>query len=462
MELNPRSNEAYKLLHNGTLALTRAERQGIRVDLDYVAKKRASLDELIAGKFETLQSSRFYRAWKHYRGGKAINIDSPQQLQSYLYKHLKKIPPKTTESGQGSTDDEALRDLNIPELNLILDIRKYKKIRDTYLKPFQREAVNGVIHPFFSLNRVRTYRSSSDKPNFQNIPAMQIVRRALFPRPGHQLLEVDYSALEVAIAACYHKDPTMLDYVRTDPGAMHGDMAQKIFFLNKMDKSIPELKHLRSAAKNSFVFPQFYGDYYGNNAIHLAQWVKLPTEGTWPKNRGVSLPDGTKISDHMRTHGIKSIKAFMDHMRDIEEHFWEERFPVYKRWKEEWWQLYQKYGYIDMYTGFHCQGLMGKNNVINYPVQGSAFHCLLWSFIELDRIMREEKWDTRLIGQIHDAIILDVNPRELDHVIKIIHRVTTQDLPKAWKWIIVPLEVEADLCPVDASWAQKQEYEFIS
>ena len=100
---------------------------------------------------------------------------------------------------------------------------------------------------------------------------------------------------------------------------------------------------------------------------------------------------------------------------------------------------------------------MERNSVINYPVQGSAFHCLLWSFIELDRIMRHEQWNTKLVGQIHDSILLDVYPPELDHVLKVIKRVTCHDLILNWPWIIVPLEIEAELSDVDLSWYHKKE-----
>jgi DNA polymerase-1 len=103
---------------------------------------------------------------------------------------------------------------------------------------------------------------------------------------------------------------------------------------------------------------------------------------------------------------------------------------------------------------------MSRNDCINYPVQGAAFHCLLWAFIELDRIMRDEQWDTRLIGQIHDAIVLDVHPDELSHVVEVIRRVTCSDLPNAWKWINVPLDVEMELCPIDKSWADKEKTKY--
>jgi DNA polymerase I-like protein with 3'-5' exonuclease and polymerase domains len=105
---------------------------------------------------------------------------------------------------------------------------------------------------------------------------------------------------------------------------------------------------------------------------------------------------------------------------------------------------------------------MKKNDATNYPIQGSAFHCLLWSFIELDRIQREEKWDSRLIGQIHDAIVLDIEPSEMEHVMKTVKRVTCVDLPRKWPWIIVPLDVEAEVCEVDRPWNTKKAYKIVS
>ncbi len=134
----------------------------------------------------------------------------------------------------------------------------------------------------------------------------------------------------------------------------------------------------------------------------------------------------------------------------------EERFPDYAAWKERWWNVYKKYGYIDLYTGFRCSGIMTKEQVTNLPIQGAAFHCLLWSFIEVDKYIQKEKWDTKLIGQIHDSMVFDANPKEVDHVLEVVHKITSIDLPKAWKWIIVPMEVEVEKCPVNGAWSQKQ------
>jgi len=458
MNINPRTYEAYQLFHDGILALAHAEQAGIRVDLEYIEGKKTHLTRKIDRLEKQFMETKFFLHWQHSVKGK-ININSNAQLAHFLYDVKKIKVEKETASGQGSTDDEALQAMNIPELNSLLEMRKLKKVRDTYLDAFAREQINGYIHPFFNLHLVRTYRSSSDSPNFQNIPkrdeeSMQIVRKAIYPRPGHQLVEIDYSGIEVKIAACYHKDPTMLHYINDPKSDMHGDMAKQIFMISNFDKKNPDHYTLRQAAKNGFVFPEFYGDYYGNCAINMAcRWGQLP-QGKWTGNQGIPL-NGKTLSDHLIAKGITSLDSFSNHLKKIEGDFWGKRFADYAKWKELWWKLYQKYGYIDLLTGFRCYGQMGKNDTSNYPVQGAAFHCLLWSFIQIDKIIRDKGLDSRLIGQIHDSMILDVNPLELAQIREIAHKVTCQDLPEAWKWIIVPLEVEMEISPVDASWAEK-------
>lgn len=455
--------DANKLTHQGILALARAERQGIRVDAEFTEARHAELTVTIDELTASFEASKFYRHWKHTNGKNSLNINSNHQLSNYLYK-VKKIKPSiTTPSGMGSTGDDALSALGIPELDTLLRIRKLKKLRDTYLKAFREEASNGYIHPIFNLHMAATYRSSSDSPNFQNLPirdpeSKKIIRGCLYPRPGHQLVEIDFSGLEVSIAACYHKDPTMIKYLEDTTTDMHGDMARQIFnFGDEFDKSEKVYSTLRAGAKNGFVFPQFYGDYYGNNAVSLSQWAQLPLKTKYQPTDGLMLPSGINLGEHLINTGITSLGTFTKHLQGIEKHFWGKRFPVYANWKKKWFAEYQKKGYFDMYTGYRCSGVMGKNDVINYPVQGAAFHCLLWSFIQLDKAMVKEEWDTRLIGQIHDSILFDVHPDELTHVMETAKKVTEIELSKTWDWINVPLKIDIELCHVDESWLHKKD-----
>ena len=457
------SVEAYKLLHDGTLALERAERTGIRVDVEYLGQAYVDLTREMGQLDYDFKESKFYANWAKSQD-KEPNPNSTVQLSNYLYNVLKRKPLKLSEkTGRGSTDKESLTYLNIPELDMILRIKKLKKIRD-YIEGFQREQENGRLHPSFNLHLVRTFRSSSDRPNFQNIPkrdkeAMKITRSALYPSRGNQLLEADFGALEVCIAACYHKDPTMIKYLKTGYD-LHGDMTAQLFKLKDFDKHKDQHAYLRAATKNGFVFPQFYGDYFRNCAESMAcTWGELPTTGKWRSGQGVSVAAGTSLADHFLSVGIRDLAAFTNHVEEIEKDFWGNRFSVYAKWKERHWHQYQKTGYVDLLTGFRCQGIMGKNDAINYPIQGAAFHCLLWSFIELDKMLYKTKWRTRIIGQIHDAVVFDVYPPELPMLVQHIKRITTVDLPKAWTWINVPLTVDFEICDVDVSWAEKRELE---
>ena len=460
MKINPKTKEAYNLFHEGILALSRAEQSGIRVDLPYIEHQKVVLTRKINRLENEFKETNFFKHWEHSTNGK-VNINSDQQLRHFLYSVKKLKPPKLTASGVGATDEEALKQLNIPELNILLECGKIKRLRDVNLDGFAREQVDGYIHPMFNLHLVKTFRSSANSPNFQNIPirdeeSMQVCRGALYPRPGHQLLDVDFKAIEVSVNACINKDPTLVKYQKNPKSDMHGDMAKQIFKLDKLDKSIPSHKILRYAAKNGFVFPEFYGDYYKNCAIGLCEWGELP-QVRWHEGEGIEMSQGT-LSDHLISKGIKSFSAFTDHIQTIERDFWDNRFPVYAEWKNRWWKTYQRYGYFDTPTGFRCSGVMGKNDVTNYPAQGSAFHCLLWSFIQTDKVSIKEHWDSRLVGQVHDNQVMDIHPDELEHVASTIIKITSEDLLKHFDWISVPMTVEMEICDVDQPWSTKKEF----
>lgn len=458
IECNPNTLEAYKLLHEGTLALCHAEQAGLRIDMDYVEKKSKHLTRQIDRIENNFKESQFFKDWQRSSKVK-VNIGSGPQLGKYLYEVKGIKPSKETEKGSGSTDDKALKQLNIPELNDLLEAKKLKKLRDTYLIGFTREQVDGYIHPFFNLNLAQTFRSSSDSPNFQNLPkrdkeAMKIVRSAIYARPGHGLMEADFSGIEVRSNACINQDTNLIKYILDPTSDMHRDMAQQIFKVEDFNKQIPGHAVLRQAAKNAFVFPEFYGSWYKNCAEGLVcTWGELP-KTKWKKGMGIPLGKAT-LSDHLIAEGLPSYEQFTDHLKGIEDDFWHNRFKEYDAWKERWWRQYQKKGYFDLPTGFRCVGLMDRKQVCNYPGQGSAFHCLLWSFAQLDKVRIEEGWNTKLVGQIHDSIVLDYHPAELEHVKETIHRILTKELPEAFKWIIVPMEIEIEVNGVDKSWADK-------
>ena len=155
------------------------------------------------------------------------------------------------------------------------------------------------------------------------------------------------------------------------------------------------------------------------------------------------------------------VGTFEHHMKAVESDFWNNRFGEYGEWKKDWYNKYQKKGYFDTLTGFRIRGIMGKNDVINYPVQGAAFHCLLWSLTELQlRQLKKHKMQTKIVGQIHDSIVADVPIEEVADYIALARDVMCERVRKWAPWLIVPLDIEAEVTPEGGTWADKKEVGF--
>ncbi len=415
------------------LCMARAEHNGIRLDLPGADALRVELTERMDRIERRVLSLPELTQWDRK---KPFRLSAPGDLTHLLFDIMKFPAQETTATGRPKGDKVSLEKYDVPVVKKVLEWRKWQKLRDTYLAGFTREAVDGVIHPFFNLHTTDTFRSSSDSPNFQNVPkrnkeASSRIRSILRPMEGQRLVEYDYKAIEVCIAACYNKDPNLIRYIEDPSTDMHRDMAAELFLREPGAVS----KEERSVAKNGFVFPAFYGSYYEQMAPDL--WDKFPA--------------GTR--EHLAGQGIKSLKAFIRHVEEIEELFWGERFPVYAEWKEKTYADYQKVGYIETFTGFRYYGPMKRNEVINYRVQGTAFHCLLWTFGKVMAAMNRAGMRSRLCGQIHDAAVGSVDPAEERDVDELMWRFGTQRIRQYWPEIIVPLSIEKARSEIDGSWA---------
>jgi hypothetical protein len=245
-------------------------------------------------------------------------------------------------------------------------------------------------------------------------------------------------------------------------------MAAQLFAMTEAEwkqmakKFAKQAKDARYGAKNMFVFPQFYGDYYLHCAQNLWEWaIRAKLVG----------PNGESMIEWLASKGITGMGAcdpeqeaqpgtFEYHVKQVEHDFWNNRFRAYGRWKKRWYDEYLVKGYFDTYTGFRISGVMNRKQVINYPVQGSAFHCLLWSLIRINRELKRRGLRSRIAGQIHDSIIGDVHVDELDEYLSIVKHYSTVAIRKAFPWLNVPLVVENEICPVGASWYYKKEFGF--
>lgn len=477
----PITHEGYKLFHEGAQALSQVEAAGIKVDMAYLSRAKKECSQKISQLKTDLLDDSIYARWRK-RFGTDANLGSRDQLGKVLFEDFKHECKVKTPSGRPSTDDEALRGLGMPFVDKYLEMGRWQKALSTYLRGIEREITDGYLHPFFNLHTTATGRSSSDSPNFQNIPIRrpeiaQLIRSMFIPRGNDRcIMEFDFKGIEVGISACYNRDPVLIKYVSDETKDMHRDMAMQCYILNKKqmtpvegDKdSAKRVKNVRYSAKNGFVFPEFYGNWYV--AVARDMWRMI-------SELKLGLADGTLMLKHLKKHGITKLGDIEDHMealevyrnasapkgtfirhiQDVEKDFWGNRFKVYSQWKRDWIDAYNKRGYFDTLTGFRCSAVMDRKQAVNFPVQGSAFHCLLWSLTRVQKLLRKYKMKSLIIGQIHDSMIMDVVMKEQKDVMGIVRQVTMVDLAKHWKWIIVPMRIECEAAPAGKSWYEKKE-----
>jgi hypothetical protein len=207
-------------------------------------------------------------------------------------------------------------------------------------------------------------------------------------------------------------------------------------------------KDMRFYAKNCWVFPQFYGSYYGNCAEDLWEAVIDPD---------LKTASGQFVADCIQDQGIDSLDAFKEHCQDVEHDFWNNRFLVYKQWKDRIQKQFRRQGYYETFFGFRFHGYLTYNQLCNYPIQGTAFHCLLWTLIRLQEESKRDNWLSKIIGQIHDSIVWDLHPEEREHIIERTIQIGTKDIVKENPWINVPLQIDFEIAPINGSWYEKEE-----
>lgn len=457
MQVSATRKDAHELMHEGTLALSKITSNGIYIDVPYLKRTRKQVRKQIEIESEAIAEYPEIRWWRR-KYGENFNLNSNQQLGDVLFNHLGYEPPdKRTKAGKVKLDAEILEEIaentGNEMLGKLVHIWKLEKAHGTYLKGILAETnEDGFLRPNFSLCLARSYRSSSSNPNFQNQPnrdkeIKRYIRTAFIPRPGRQILEADFSGSEVKCACYYHKDPNMYAYLTDPTKDMHRDMAQQLYRLANDEWNKP----IRQAAKNKFVFPEFYGSYYKKVGPDLWKYAGIN------KLRIGKAADGILLHEHLARKGMANMDVFTEYVRQVEDHFWGERFPVYTQWKDEWWDEYNAKGYFDSLSGFRYKGLMRRNEVINYPVQGSSFHMLLWVLIQLQQWLERRGMRTLIIGQIHDSLVIDLVPAEKEAVLRKIYNLVTFRLREHWSWIYFPMVIEAELAPIDAPWTEKAE-----
>ena len=443
MKCLPARPEALKLLMDGSAAFADVEEHGMKIDVKYLDRAIEWTGKRIKELEADLRKDPIYTTWrKHY--GEGADLSKRDQLGHVVFNLLdypclhRGKPRRPGEVGKPKTDEEAFEHVDLQFVKNWTDHEKLKRCRTTDLIGTRRETdSDGFLHPFFHLHLATTYRSSSSDPNFQNKPnrdkrLAKLVRTAFIPRgPDYCLIEADFGAQEFKGAACFWKDPGMVAYASDPKFDIHKDMAAEIYLLNREQVS----GATRGFAKNKFVFPTLYGSWWKSTGNDL--W-------TFIERAHLATKDGVDLYTHLKSKGIKDKEAFLQHIKKVEEDF-NKKFPTWSEEKTKWWDTYLKNGEFPLMTGFVCRGVYSYNNLMNTPIQGPSFHCLLWSVIQINRYFKEHKMRSRVIGQIHDSIAIDAHKDELQDVLDVTRRVMEFDVRRHWDWIIVPLLVEVDV-----------------
>lgn len=490
----PATPAAYQLLQEGIIALAAAEHAGMRIDMDYLNRTYKETEQKVKELEADLKKDATYKTWRKCYG-EETNLTSRDQLGRILFQELGYENRAGWTSGDGTgtvyatkeeaekhrgkgkvkpkADEKALEHIDLPFVKKYIKLEKLNKVLGTYLSGILREVVDGFLHPSFNLHTAVSYRSSQQNPNAQNMPARnqemaKLVRQCFIAREGYHLVELDMSGAEVRVSACYNKDPVLIKYIKDPTTDMHRDTASKLFMLPveflKENKDWAK-KTIRDWAKNRFVFPEFYGSVWFQCAPDI--WSAF-SDGK------IMMPGGKQsLMEYMESKGITELGdlnprdnphpgTFAHQVREVEKDFWNNRFKAYSQWKKDWWAAYQKNGYCQSYTGFTFtmgkRGFLQRNDCLNYCVQGASFHCLLQTLIWMHKWLKRYKMKSRIIGQIHDSIIADVHPSELQDYLSTLKYLLTDKLVKQWKWLIVPLECEADVAPLGKSWYDKAPY----
>lgn len=455
--------QAHRLMLEGAVELAEVEANGIRIDIDRLKANRIAVKERM-GRITTKLKSQPLWALMRRKFGQGAKLTAGEQVGAVVFSPVEDgglgyINHKKTPKGTMAVDAEVFAPLvgEVPWLAGWAILQKLVKVDSTYLAGIEREThytscrITGnkhhILRPWFNLNSTDTYRSSCDSPNFQNMPIRdpqwaELIRTCIVPRPGYRIVEVDFSGAEVRVAACYHRDPAMIRYL-SGGGDMHFDSACDVFMTTK-DKLT---RACRNMVKGMFVFAEFYGDYWRSVAQNI--WEGIEREG-------LTLADGTPLKAWLAGCGITELGTasgedgdsplegtFQHHIQQVEQILWKQRFPVYDKWRRDFYSKYLESGEFTTHTGFHLWMAMRRNAVINNPVQGSSFHCLLWSLIQIGRRIRKTGMPAGIIGQIHDSIIAEVQEDAVPAYLAMCKQVIEVELKQHFPWLTVGMTAEA-------------------
>lgn len=361
--------------------LASMEFEGVRIDPAELLRLSQKLTERVTA----------YEQQVYELAGEQFNISSPMQVGRILFEKLAIDPnAKKTKRGAWSTTEEILEKLapKHPIVGLILEIRGLRKLLTTYVDalPALINPATGKIHTTYNQIVTATGRISSTNPNLQNIPVRtddgREIRRAFIPDQGDLLLSADYSQIELRLIADISGDPEMIDAFNAGAD-IHRATAAKIYH-EPLD-AVTDAQRRNAKTAN-------FGIIYGISAFGLSERLGIP--------RGEAKE---LIENYMKTY--PKIKEYMEQtIVRAREDGYVSTIHGRKRYLPE---INSRNGALRGYA---------ERNAINAPLQGSAADIIKIAMIAIARRMKDEGLRSRMIVQVHDELVFNVKPDELDRL----------------------------------------------
>ncbi len=394
--------------------LAEMETTGIRLDVPLLAEMSREMDAAL-----TKLEAAIYDA-----AGRQFNINSVPQLREVLFKQLNFKPIKKTNiGGESSTDSETLEALaasdhpNVELPRRLLEHRKISKLKGTYVDalPAEVNAKTGRVHASFNQTGAATGRLSSSEPNLQNIPIRSDmggqIRRAFIPESGWTLLSADYSQIELRLLAHFSEDPTLLQAFAENRD-IHAIVAAQIYGVDVAAVT----DEMRRAAKTVN-----FGVIYGISATGLATRLHLTIkEGAefidsyFQKYPRVEQYQQKLLADCVASKYVTTILGRRRRIEGVRER------TTYRNRNQP------------------------EREAINMQIQGSAADLIKVAMLSLHHRFKREKLRARMLLQIHDELVFETPPDELQTVMAIVREEMTKALSRELK---APLRVDMNIGP---------------
>jgi DNA polymerase-1 len=385
--------------------LAQMELKGISLDTAFLHGMSTDLDKSLSQIAQQV----------YHEVGEEFNLNSPQQLSHALFDRLKLPVPagvKRTMAGPRSTSADVLEAMedSHPIVKWMLDYRELSKIKSTYTDalPLQVNPKTGRVHTSYNQAGAVTGRLASSEPNLQNIPIRselgRQVRRAFIAAPGHVLLGVDYSQVELRIVAHIANDEAMLAAF-TAGEDIHATTAARILGLQLSDVTADQRRNAKAIN---------FGLIYGMSPFGL-----------------------TRTTDLTLAEAEDFVAAYFN------------QFPGVRAYIENTKKLAAQQGYIETLLGRrrYFPGLKDGTNYIlrsrleresiNSPIQGTAADIMKLAMLRVSGALKKAKLKGEMLLQVHDELVLEVPENEIDKTANLV----SEEMSAAYT-LKVPLATE--------------------